>query len=906
MAGKQITIAGIVLLCAIIISSIIYLHKNQQFDNNNPALAIPTGSAFLLQVNKPEAFKKALFSNIEFKGELAKFEHYQYVIELLSHIDSSAFFASPIAAKVLARPYIISFLNDSDTSRQWLYSSTLQSRSEISEWNKELEKLKSSTSTVKSSEGKTFHIRKKDGWPLDAYIAQYNGNLILSPSPSVIELSISALRRKQSLAHLPDFRQLQKQSSPSGQAILFVNYANLAKYSKDALKLPMLPKFAAWTELDVDIRKDAVYLNGFTLGKEDSFAAIFKGIEPQKSEIASILPASTRFMVSYSLASSSHFKDRLNAYISSSDSTDAINSLKLKFETRHKEQFDELFFSIIDGEGAFVYAAETAADSYQPLLLFSTTGQTQALETMQKLMKNNRQSTEPAQWVQLDDQTRFPVYRTPETTIIKEYWGCLFPEVPAKYFSFYRNYIIFADEISAINQVVYANILNKTLASHPYFVSFAENFSYRENFFVFCEIGHIFKLSKDRLNKAVFNPTNEQNNALNNFYGIGVQLSSTSDLIYTSVYANYTPHRDKEPRTIWQSRLDSTIVGKPALVDNHNTGDKEIMVQDNKNNLYLINSMGRVLWKRPLDGIILSEIFQIDYYKNNKFQYLFNTEDKIYILDRNGNHVARYPLSLPSKAANGLNIFDYDNDKEYRIFIALDDKKIHLFDKTGNINPGWVYPQYEGKVTRPVQHFTTQGRDYIVFSDEYRNYILDRRGEIRVKPSTAFIRNDNSQFYLQGRNTDKPLLLTSTKDGELASIELPSGKTTIAKLMDAPSPHHFVLINENSPNPEYLLTSEKEMILFDKNRNEIMKVSFDNGIFPMADIYSFSASDTKFGVVEKSGGKIHLINKDGSSYQGFPLKAISRFSIGFLKSSAYRFNLITGGEYNYLYNYRVE
>ena len=77
MPGKQITIAGIVLLCAIIISSIIYLHKNQQFDNNNPALAIPTGSAFLLQVNKPEAFKKALFSNIEFKGELAKFEHYQ-------------------------------------------------------------------------------------------------------------------------------------------------------------------------------------------------------------------------------------------------------------------------------------------------------------------------------------------------------------------------------------------------------------------------------------------------------------------------------------------------------------------------------------------------------------------------------------------------------------------------------------------------------------------------------------------------------------------------------------------------------------------------------------------------------------------------------------------------------------
>jgi hypothetical protein len=159
---------------------------------------------------------------------------------------------------------------------------------------------------------------------------------------------------------------------------------------------------------------------------------------------------------------------------------------------------------------------------------------------------------------------------------------------------------------------------------------------------------------------------------------------------------------------------------------------------------------------------------------------------------------------------------------------------------------------------------------------------------------------------MRGRTGDKPSLVTTTQGGELAVIELPSGNTSLKPLLSATTPHHFVLINENSPSPEYIITTEKSLILYDKNLKEAMRVDFENEIFPMADIYRFSNTDVKFGVVEKTGGRIHLINRDGSHYRGFPLKAVSRFSIGFLKSSAYRFNLITGGDFNYLYNYRVE
>ena len=196
---------------------------------------------------------------------------------------------------------------------------------------------------------------------------------------------------------------------------------------------------------------------------------------------------------------------------------------------------------------------------------------------------------------------------------------------------------------------------------------------------------------------------------------------------------SYLPSREIEPETIWQSGLDSTIIGKPALVANHYTKEKEIMVQDKSNMLYLISSSGRILWKKKLDAPILSEITQIDYYRNNKLQYLFNTSNKIYLIDRNGNYVDKYPISLAYKATNGISVFDYDKNRNYRIFLACNNSKVYVFDKSGKTVTGWNAKPTEGIVTKPIQHFRVQGKDYIVFADNKRNYILNRKGANRVE-----------------------------------------------------------------------------------------------------------------------------------------------------------------------------
>lgn len=909
---KDITIVSIALLIAIIVSIFLYIRFHFDYDETQPILAVPTDAGIIIQVNHPDKTRSFLFKNTSFREDLNKFETFKILSQVNEYIDSSNVFRNNNAISFLERSVLVSMHPDSQDQTNWLVNIALKNREEEREMNKLIKNFNSGGAHYKIDGSSIFELPKDKHFPLTAYATIFKGVLSFSNSQNIIEQSIVQRNKGESLLDDVTFRKIHKTTVQNNSVSIYINYLNLGKLTYSlfgsAINNPLfISRIAKWSELDVEIRHDAISLNGFTVSDEDGFFIdLFDGVTPQKSEMAQVVPSDAKFLMGYSFNANKRFKDNLMSLVVSGISGESFKKEADAFKTKTGVRFEDAFFSFIDKECALVYTEPTPSNpDGSRFLVFKTLGQSKTLENIALMVQDEVDPGEPAMWINLDDQTKFPVYRAPTSKLMQMLWGTIFPEIPATYFTFYRNFIIFANSIQELQAFIYSNVLNKTLSAHPYYSPFLENFSFHENFFLFAEIPFIFPFAQKNLNPSIFYPTNEQVQTLSKFYGVGIQLSSTNNLIYTSLHANYTPQRDKEPRTIWQSRLDSTIIGKPALVDNHNTGEKEILVQDNKNNLYLMNNMGRVLWKRPLEGPIMSEIIQIDFYKNNKLQYLFNTANRLYIIDRNGNHVAKYPITLPSPATNGLTVFDYDNNKEYRIFIALSDNRVYLFDKNGNRNPGFMPPQTEGVVSTPIQYFSTGGRDYIVFSDQYRNYILDRRGENRVIPARSFIRNPKSIFFLEGEGSDAKLV-TTTQSGIVAKISLPSGECSFNQFFDSPENHFFTLIMGNTPNPLYIYVLQNQLLAFNGAGRKELEVDFNQPINIHTDIYQFSANDIKFGIVEEKSGRIHLLGRDGKNYQGFPLKGNSRFSIGFLKSSAYRFNLIVGGEHNFLNNYRIE
>ena len=93
----------------------------------------------------------------------------------------------------------------------------------------------------------------------------------------------------------------------------------------------------------------------------------------------------------------------------------------------------------------------------------------------------------------------------------------------------------------------------------------------------------------------------------------------------------------------------------------------------------MISADAKILWSAPVSGPVLSDVFQIDLYRNGKIQYLFNTKEKLYLIDRNGNSVSGFPVVFDSPATNGVNVFDYDNNRKYRYFIAFENRTVKAF-----------------------------------------------------------------------------------------------------------------------------------------------------------------------------------------------------------------------------------
>ena len=70
---------------------------------------------------------------------------------------------------------------------------------------------------------------------------------------------------------------------------------------------------------------------------------------------------------------------------------------------------------------------------------------------------------------------------------------------------------------------------------------------------------------------------------------------------------------------------DSEYIFKPFIVKTHRSSDFHIITQDDNLNIYFIDGKGQKIWKRTLTEKVITDVYAIDFFKNNKIQYLFAT-----------------------------------------------------------------------------------------------------------------------------------------------------------------------------------------------------------------------------------------------------------------------------------------
>ncbi|MBL6659287.1 MAG: hypothetical protein ISP75_04065 [Cryomorphaceae bacterium] len=213
---------------------------------------------------------------------------------------------------------------------------------------------------------------------------------------------------------------------------------------------------------------------------------------------------------------------------------------------------------------------------------------------------------------------------------------------------------------------------------------------------------------------------------------------------------------------LWSTPLEAPVIAGPFLVKNHRSGVNNVVVQDETNTLYWLNEVGEVQWTKKLDHPVIGPIEQVDLFKNAKYQLVFTTSNQLHCIDLLGRNVEAFPIALPSTTTLGLTVVDYDKNRNYRFLVPCGDR-LYNFTSDGKRVEGWKTDASNGTLTQRPFLYQRGGKDYIITSTLEQAFILNRRGESRIKtnalPATA------NPWALSP--SDLPSILRAGDDGEL-------------------------------------------------------------------------------------------------------------------------------------------
>ena len=719
-----------------------------------------------------------------------------------------------------------------------------------------------------------------------------SGLIICSYSKKLVEDAIGQTVKKTDIRNEPGFSKVFAVSGKNENKI-FIIFPNLAgligtalsdefKYLSDKIAL-----LAGSAVADIHINDDGLVLSGYTESIDSAgFIHRYKSVTPGTFHAYRILPSSTVLFESIILPGGPPENN--------SDTTIPQRTVSLASRIREFTG-EEVTRAYIDTRGSPV--------KNNTLIIYELKNRVQAEQIFLDELRFD-QSQNKVLFFEPDDQVSIPVYKTH----FKGLASLLFPGFAGKtddsYVSFYENFMITGSSYVTISRFLYDNLLNKTLANDLVYRDFESTLPSRSVYLFYCVPGRITSYLSQFLSDDLNDFIKLNIKSINKIQAAGYQFIPSNDMIYNSLSVKFREEAREESTAEWETLLDTTAAIKPFFFTNHINQAKEIFIQDMKNNAYLINSAGLILWKVRLDERITGQVYMIDFYRNGKYQLLFAGKTHLHLLDRNGNYVERYPVRLRSPASNSLALFDYDNNRDYRLLIAGEDKNIYAYDKNGSIIKGWRPFRTAGPVKTEISYFRVSGKDYLVVCDDLALYFLDRRGNIRLNLKESATRAAGSALrMIQG---NEPYIICTSPDGTIQHIYFNGDVKKFPLKLKLSSNHSFDVFDlDGDGSGENIFINEGKIYLYDNNKEEIFTREFGSVELAGPINFVFSSFDRKIGIFDNTNKLIYLMDKNGEIMNGFPLKGVSMFSIGKLSGKG-GWHLLSGGSNGFLYNYRID
>jgi hypothetical protein len=535
-------------------------------------------------------------------------------------------------------------------------------------------------------------------------------------------------------------------------------------FIEDSLTLNRLTRHIA---IDVDLNQNETYFNGITKATDssESLINIFKNTASQVNKTPNITPSNSDGFLSFTF-----------------DDYDTFKSNLLKFNKKDSiTNSTKLFTDIV--EIGIIYE-----DKNHAIVLNST----DIIATKDALLGEETIA---------DTYRGINIYNFSKPVLFAKTFNPLISYNKANLYCVLDDYFVFANEVDMLQNII-ANYQNKTTLSNTlYFKSVKEKLSDASSILQVMNAATL----KNVLNKNIETTSNAK---LKNYNASAIQFIYDNNFAHVNgiIKKNKAKASLNSVSEELNIKLDKPLLNTPQFVKNHITKQKEIVVQDVNNNLYLISNKGKILWKKQLQGPVLGKIEQIDIYKNGRLQLAFATPNQVYVLDRNGKGVKPFSLKFNDEITQPLAIFDYDNRKKYRLLVTQG-KHVLMYDVKGKTVKGFTFKSANSNIISKPKHFRIGSKDYITLKTKSKLYILDRIGKTRIKPKQSHSYSNQPIFLFNNTFT------TTTNEGDLISID--SKGNVSSRNLNLSENHHIETTSKT------LVTQSENKLIIKNNTTEL-------------------------------------------------------------------------------------
>jgi hypothetical protein len=264
-------------------------------------------------------------------------------------------------------------------------------------------------------------------------------------------------------------------------------------------------------------------------------------------------------------------------------------------------------------------------------------------------------------------------------------------------------------------------------------------------------------------------------------------------------------------------------------------------------------------------------------------------------------------MKLNASSSAGLSVIDFDKNKNYRLIIPCTNSTVYSFDIEGKSLKDWHFEKSDAPITQAIQSFKIRKDDYLVCSDKYSTYILNKKGEKKITANQKFDLSKNARFYLDRVDEDKAqAFLITDKNGQIKRIDF-EGKVQTISVDDYSNDHYFLCTDLNNDGiNDFVIVDKKHMQAYSNSGKKLFSYEFDEKIVNPPSAFTVNETKKVLAILSATDNKAYLFTSNGTLISGFPLQGKTMFSVGSFSTKSKTYSLLIGNSENFLYNYELK